>query len=80
MSTAKSAPLTFEAGLQKLEEQVRALEAGNLSLDDALTCFEEGTKLARLCEARLTEAKGKVEALLKDADGAVRRADFEAGA
>lgn len=59
----------FEDGLQQLEERVRALEAGNLTLGDAMRVFEEGMQLAKQCEVRLAEAKGKVEILLKQADG-----------
>ncbi|MBI4366506.1 MAG: exodeoxyribonuclease VII small subunit [Deltaproteobacteria bacterium] len=59
----------FETALKKLEEIVRRLEAGDLTLQDSLTAFEEGIQWSRVCEARLAEAKGKVEILVKQADG-----------
>ena len=68
--TKKEGP-NFEQALGKLEESVRKLEAGDLPLDDSLKIFEEGTKLARTCETKLSEAKGKVEKLLRQADGSV---------
>lgn len=61
--------MKFEGALAKLEEVVRKLEGGNLSLDDSLKSFEEGIKLARLCEKMLKEAKGKIEQLIKKESG-----------
>jgi exodeoxyribonuclease VII small subunit len=59
----------FEAALARLEEIVHALEAGNLSLDDSLKVFEEGTGLLRLCTRRLEEAERRIEILLQDEGG-----------
>ena len=52
----------FEAAMARLEEIVHALEAGNLSLDDSLRVFEEGTGLLRLCTRRLEEAERRTRA------------------
>src|SRR5262245_35958596 len=59
----------FEAAMARLEEIVHALEAGNLSLDDSLRVFEEGTGLLRLCTRRLEEAERRIEILLQDEGG-----------
>jgi exodeoxyribonuclease VII small subunit len=59
----------FEAAMVRLEEIVHALEAGNLSLDDSLRVFEEGTGLLRLCNRRLEEAERRIEILLQDEGG-----------
>ena len=59
----------FEAAMVRLEEIVHALEAGNLSLDDSLRVFEEGTGLLRLCTRRLEEAERRIEILLQDEGG-----------
>jgi exodeoxyribonuclease VII small subunit len=67
-TTKKAAP-SFEEAMQQLDQYVRQLEGGELTLQDALKHFEEGTKLARYCEEKLGEAKGKVEVLLKNANG-----------
>ena len=48
---------------------VTALEAGNVSLDDAIGAFERGTALKAHCQARLEEARMKVEQLRLPADG-----------
>jgi exodeoxyribonuclease VII small subunit len=67
----------FEAALVRLEEIVRSLESGELALEQSLKLFEEGIKLARVCNARLEEAERKVEVLLKDKNGKVTVKPFE---
>lgn len=63
----------FESALTALEGKVKALEEGNLPLEEALKVFEEGMALAETCSAKLQEAEQKVEVLLKGADGKMRR-------
>ncbi|MBT1071449.1 exodeoxyribonuclease VII small subunit [Pelotalea chapellei] len=67
----------FEVSLKKLEEVVRRLEGGSLSLDDSLKAFEEGVKLAAFCSKKLDEAERRVEVLLKCKDGSYDRKPFE---
>ncbi len=55
----------FEKSLKRMEKIVSDLEAGNLSLDEALKKYEEGVELARACSKMLREAKAKVEKLIK---------------
>jgi exodeoxyribonuclease VII small subunit len=66
----------FETALKKLEEVVKKLEGGELSLDDSLKAFEEGVKLAGFCSGKLNEAEKKVELLLKQKDGTFVREKF----
>lgn len=61
--------IKFETALEKLEQIVRKLESGDLTLDESLTAFEEGIGLARTCEKLLQEAKGKVEKLVQKEGG-----------
>ena len=68
----------FETALKKLEDIVRRLEGGSLSLDDSLKAFEEGVKHAAFCAKKLDEAERKVEVLLKQKDGSFSRQPFEA--
>ena len=49
--------LTFEGALRRLDETVRALEAGGLSLAEATRMYEEGMKLARICSEMLASAE-----------------------
>ncbi len=61
--------LTFEQALQQLEQIVQKLEKGELPLEDSLRHYEDGIRLSRLCHAKLEEAEGRIEVLLKDARG-----------
>jgi len=61
----------FEAALGKLEELVRRMEAGDLTLEESLKAFEEGTRLARFCSRKLDEAERRVELLLKQGEDLV---------
>ena len=55
--------------MSRLEELVKRLEGGDLSLDESLEVFEEGIKLSRWCIKKLEEAERKVEVLLKTEAG-----------
>jgi exodeoxyribonuclease VII small subunit len=67
----------FEKSLARLEEVVRRLESPQLSLDEAMKLFEEGVILSRECQKQLEEAEGRVEILLKKADGKIVAEPFE---
>ena len=69
----------FERSLARLEEVVRRLESPQLSLDEAMKLFEEGVGLSRECQKQLEEAEGRVEILLKKADGTLKAEPFEDG-
>jgi exodeoxyribonuclease VII small subunit len=60
---------TFEQALQQLEQIVQKLEKGDLALEESLKLYEEGIRLSRLCHAKLEEAEGKIELLMKDSRG-----------
>ncbi|MGH9865951.1 MAG: exodeoxyribonuclease VII small subunit [Candidatus Acidiferrales bacterium] len=67
----------FEKSLTRLEEVVKRLESTDLSLDEAMKLFEEGVKLSRDCQKQLEEAEGRVEILLRKADGKIQAEPFE---
>jgi len=67
---------TFEQALEQLEGIVESMESGNTPLADLLVKFEEGTKLLKICEARLKEAEVKIELLKKQKGGDPAFADF----
>jgi len=54
---------TFESALAELEQIVKALEGGDLTLERALTLFERGVELSRFCHERLDEAEKRIEIL-----------------
>ena len=64
------AEISFEDALRELENIVSSLERGDVSLDDAIAAFERGTALKAHCQARLEEARMKVEQIRLPADGA----------
>ena len=57
--------LTFETALEQLEAIVAKMESGQLSLEDCMKYFEDGTRLAKYCTGRLEKTEKKVELLLK---------------
>jgi len=63
--TELNTPLKFEAAIEQLQDAVKKLESGELSLEDALKQFEEGVKLTRICQEYLVAAEQKVDQLLK---------------
>jgi exodeoxyribonuclease VII small subunit len=67
----------FETSLKKLEDIVKRLEGGSLSLEDSLKAFEEGVKHSAFCSGKLDEAERRVEILLKQKDGSLKREPFE---
>jgi exodeoxyribonuclease VII small subunit len=80
MADAPQSPAApnFETALKRLEEIVKKLESGELSLDSALELFEEGIHLSRFCHTTLGQAERRVEILLKNESGQVRAVPFEA--
>jgi exodeoxyribonuclease VII small subunit len=63
----------FEESLKQLETIVAQMERGEVSLEESLKLFEEGTKLAEQCKQQLAEAEGKVEVLITQRNGAMKR-------
>ena len=61
----------FEEGLKQLEAIVSRLELGDLPLEEALSIFEEGIRVTKLCSQRLSEAERRVNILVRDADSAI---------
>ncbi|MSR43238.1 MAG: exodeoxyribonuclease VII small subunit [Pedosphaera sp.] len=67
---AKSAAeMPFEEALHKLEKIVEELEGEDLPLEKLLARFEEGTKLAKLCQEKMSEAELKIAQLEKSVAG-----------
>ena len=60
---------TFETSLEALEQIVRQLESGDLPLDKSLELFEQGIRLSRECQDRLSQAERRIEILLRDNQG-----------
>lgn len=74
------AEVSFEKALEKLEKIVAELEDGNISLEEALSRYEEGIKLSRVCQEKLAHAEKKIEVLSKSAKGELIRKPFDENA
>lgn len=68
---------SFEEALAKLESIVESMESGDVPLAELLARFEQGTKLLKVCEARLKDAELKIEQLKKSKGGSVSFEKFE---
>ena len=69
--------MSFEQGLQRLEQVVRALEDTATPLEESLKLFEEGVGLVRECSQRLDQAEKRVKILSRSAEtGQVEEVDY----
>ena len=61
--------MTFEESMTRLEQIVRAMERGDVPLEESLKLFQEGTELVRACGKLLEEAQLQVNKIMVAADG-----------
>ena len=69
--------LTFEASMQRLEQIVRAMEKGDVELEESLRLFQEGTELIRSCGTLLDDAELQVKKIMTAPDGSPVEEDFQ---
>ena len=67
---------TFEENMQRLEQIVRAMERGDIALEESLKLFQEGTQLVQSCGKLLDEAELQVNKISTGADGSPIEEDF----
>ena len=60
---------TFEENMLRLEQIVRSMERGDVSLEESLKLFQEGTELVQSCGKLLDEAELQVKKIVAGADG-----------
>ena len=65
----KTKKQTFEEAMVRLEEVVRELEDGNITLDKSLALFAEGITLSKFCHRALGEAETRIAVLTEDKNG-----------
>ncbi|GAA5110210.1 exodeoxyribonuclease VII small subunit [Orbus sasakiae] len=70
MAKAQAKATSFEDTLKELENIVSKLEVGNLPLDEALTEFEKGVKLAKQGQVQLQKAEQRIQILLNESSEA----------
>ncbi len=69
--------MTFEQSMQRLEQIVRAMERGDVALDESLKLFQEGTELVRSCEKQLNDAELEIKKVMTAPDGSPVMEDFK---
>ncbi len=70
----------FEEELADLEAIVAKIDSGELSLEESISAFERGVALVRSLNQKLDEVEKKVEVLVRDAQGELKTAPYEAAA
>jgi exodeoxyribonuclease VII small subunit len=76
-TTHKPTEPTFESALERLEQIVGEMEGDKLPLEELLGRYEEGTRLVKVCQERLTSAERRIELITKNAAGGASLADFD---
>ena len=74
----KKKELCFEVNLKELEEIVRKLEGGDVSLDEMLQLFEQGIARTKDCTNQLKKAEQKINVLVKNGLGEIEEKPFDA--
>lgn len=77
MSKENAESQTFEQSMARLEQIVRAMERGDVPLEQSLKLFEEGTALVRSCTSLLDAAELQVRQVIKGTDGAPQEQSFK---
>lgn len=56
--------MSFEEALTKLEDIVYQLENGHIKLEEAVSAYEKGCSLKKICEEKLQNAKERIDKLI----------------
>ena len=67
---------TFEQSMIRLEQIVRAMERGDVALEESLKLFQEGTELVRSCQKLLDEAQLQVKKIMTAPDSSPVEENF----
>ena len=67
---------SFEQNMTRLEQIVRAMERGDVALEESLKRFQEGTELVRSCNKLLDEAQLQVKKIMTAPDGSPVEEEF----
>ena len=68
---------TFEESMARLEQIVRAMERGDVALEESLKLFQAGTELVRSCQKLLDDAQLQVKKIMTAPDGSPVEEDFQ---
>jgi exodeoxyribonuclease VII small subunit len=65
--------VTFEQAMAELEEIVKKLEKGELTLDESISCFRRGVELTKYCNRKLDEAERSITMLIEGENGVTEK-------
>ena len=68
---------TLEASMARLEQIVRAMERGDVALEESLKLFQEGTELVRNCQKLLDDAQLQIKKIMTAPDGSPVEEEFQ---
>ena len=68
---------TYEESMKELEQVIKDLESGELSLDESIKKFEKGMKLSKYCNSLLEDAEKKITVLIENESGELIEEDFK---
>ncbi|CAN5416905.1 hypothetical protein BH23VER1_BH23VER1_28730 [soil metagenome] len=71
------AALTFEEAMERVETIVRDLEGDRVPLDSLLDGYSTGTRLLKICQARIDEAQARIEMVATGRDGEKQAVPFD---
>ena len=69
--------MNFEEAMAKLENEVKKLEGGNMTLDESIATYEEAVKLVRVCNEKLENVERRVRILAESSDGSITDMPFD---
>ena len=72
--------LNFEGAMDRLEEIVEQIESGKMMLEELIVRYEEGMKLVKICQERLTSAEQRIEIITRNNAGKPVVKNFEPAA
>ena len=68
--------MNFEQSMARLQQIVRAMERGDVALEESLKLFQEGTQLVQQCSKQLDDAQLQIRQVMTAADGSPVMEDF----
>jgi exodeoxyribonuclease VII small subunit len=77
MSKSKKDQQSYEASIERLDEIIGKLDSGEVTLDEALTLYEEGVGLVKACAEKLQAAEVRLKKLEKDVNGSLKVVEGE---
>ena len=66
MAKTNKPQASFENALAQLEDIIRAMESGDMPLDNALTSYKQGMELIKFCQSKLEDAEQQLRVLEND--------------